>query len=65
MTIAPVASRQTLKQAVIDEVNDQVHLAFSPWWMLTFHNSNPYERGWRTIETARRWGYKIPTNRML
>lgn len=59
------ANRQALKDAVIDVVDEQVQLGFSPCWVLAFHYGNPYERGWRVYETATRWGYKIPTNRML
>jgi hypothetical protein len=58
-------NRQALKDAVIDVVDEQVQLGFSPHWVLAFHYGNPYERGWRVYESATRWGYKIPTNRML
>lgn len=54
-----------LQQATVDLVMDQIHQGFSPQWMLTYHLGNPYERGWRVIENATRWGYKIPNDRML
>lgn len=65
MTITPVAPHRNLKHAIIQQVEDQARLGFSPWWLLTFHYSNPYERGWRVVETPSRWGYKIPTRQML
>lgn len=61
----PTAYDRDLQQATVDHVMDQIHAGFCPQWMLTYHYGNPYERGWRVIESAKRWGYKIPTDRML
>jgi hypothetical protein len=61
----PTAYDRELQKATVCHVMDQIHSGFSPQWMLTYHYGNPYERGWRVIENAKRWGYRIPTNRML
>lgn len=61
----PTAYDRDLQKATVDHVMDQIHAGFCPQWMLTYHYGNPYERGWRVIESAKRWGYKIPTDRML
>jgi hypothetical protein len=61
----PTSYDRDLQKATVNHMMDQIHAGFSPQWMLTYHYGNPYERGWRVIETATRWGYKIPANRML
>ena len=65
MTRYPNSYDRDLQKATINLVMDQIHQGFSPQWILTYHYGNPYERGWRVIESASRWGYKIPNNRML
>jgi hypothetical protein len=58
-------TNRDLKTASIDHVMSQIQWGFQPHWLLTYHYGNPYERGWRVIETSRRWGYRVPRDHSL
>jgi hypothetical protein len=65
MSRTSAINNRDLQTASIDHVMDQIQWGFQPHWLLTYHYGNPYERGWRVIETSRRWVYRVPHDHSL